>query len=434
MAKAKKIECRTFKTLTHHTWPAEDFKKWKGSHRTFEPVIQRFISLNKDYFDFLGITSHLSGDLGNLHLLLSTSNYIGAVPILDPHFGLESGVVAVEGRYGENPAEVLSLIEHNLRPEYNYSWSIPFSPLISPPVFMECCAFIDLFMQLSKKPWNKFTNQYKISKTPSGSTQWGEYAVRSAVNPLQSDTFINKQNLLTAEHKERFQLNYVCQVAVDRLSRPDVPYSIISRYSRTIKYLQNQLRSSRKLAVNNIATHGSDPVVVKELKRLANIILSDSSGVHYAWRLDYADFFEKFVQYIFGEVARNRILEIRTNHHLNIQGARPAWGLRYLEPDIILSTRENDIIVDAKYKSHIYNWNDISDELHDTFRHDLHQVLAYSALGNNVKTAILAYPYSKFKSQTIRVEAHRPVTVHLMGIPISSNNLSEVISSISAII
>jgi 5-methylcytosine-specific restriction endonuclease McrBC regulatory subunit McrC len=46
------------------------------------------------------------------------------------------------------------------------------------------------------------------------------------------------------------------------------------------------------------------------------------------------------------------------------------WSLSYLEPDIVIMKNELEIIVDAKYKSHLFNLKGATEELKEEHRKD----------------------------------------------------------------
>ena len=70
----------------------------------------------------------------------------------------------------------------------------------------------------------------------------------------------------------------------------------------------------------------------------------------------------------------------------------------------------------------MFNQERITEDLKETFRHDLHQILAYSSFGTALnKRAILVYPASHFISKGLHIS--NPLTkaiadVHLVGIPL----------------
>ena len=117
---------------------------------------------------------------------------------------------------------------------------------------------------------------------------------------------------------------------------------------------------------------------------------------------------------------------------------KPSWALSYLEPDLILQKGDEQYVIDAKYKSHLFNWNNIDSELKETFRHDFHQVLAYSSFNNSIsKQAMLIYPFSDFKAKKMTVISpitRCEVTVQAVGIPLDRNKIDNTINEISKLI
>ena len=183
----------------------------------------------------------------------------------------------------------------------------------------------------------------------------------------------------------------------------------------------------------------SDPYIIKQLKDLANIILSNKTNEKLAWRMDYAEFFERYVQYLLGGVARKKGAREIDNPHYGISStSRPAWGLSYLEPDLILQKEDDQYVIDAKYKSHIFNWDDETEDLKDTFRHDFHQILAYCSFNNmRTKKAMLVYPFSEFVSRRLRINSsltHSDAYVYLVGIPLEKAKIRETQEKLSELI
>lgn len=77
---------------------------------------------------------------------------------------------------------------------------------------------------------------------------------------------------------------------------------------------------------------------------------------------------------------------------------RYSWELKYLEPDAIYQKKDLLVVIDAKYKSNLYNKNSLSDKLKEDHRSDLHQILAYSAFSKtNNKFGVLCYPSDKLE-------------------------------------
>lgn len=426
-------------TLSTCSWTVERLKSWKWSDRHMEPVMQRFIDLNRRNLDFMGISVSIETIDGKPTLQLTTSKFIGAIPLLSPMNGKVAGDLIVAGRFGENAGEIISLLDNSIRPEYSSEFRLALDSQMTPPIFIECCKYIDKYLEADKYKWRKFTNVIKRQHQPSSSTLWEEYALRTAKNPLDFNTFKNKCNTLTCDHEEWRLLNYVLTLAIEELSSHNVPIKVRAAFSVKINSLQQKLRDRSISQTDNIKERMSDPLVIKQLKSLANKILKNKSGENLAWRMDYAEFFERYVQYLFAEVARKKGANTINNPHYGIRIAnRPSWALNYLEPDLIVSKASEQFIVDAKYKSHIFNWNDSSDELKDTFRHDLHQILAYCSFNKMInKRAILVYPFSDFvlhKMKAVSSITNSENTIQLIGIPIDKSRIEDVKDKLSEII
>ena len=220
---------------------------------------------------------------------------------------------------------------------------------------------------------------------------------------------------------------------------PRVPIRTRATYSSRIAQLKMKLRDRTVLATPVVKIRMSDPLIIKRLKGLANIILNNKTNEKLAWRLDYAEFFERYVQYLMAEVAKKKGAREIDNPHYGVSvKSRPQWLLHYLEPDMVLQKHDEQVVVDSKYKSHMFNWNDESDDLKDTFRHDFHQILAYCSLNSMpVKHGMLVYPFSDFiyhKTKVYSPITHTEATVYLVGIPIEKKRIREVEEGFCSII
>ncbi len=430
-----KKQCFSFgklPTLSSVFWSSDKLKQsWKWSDRSMESIMQRFIVHNCKNLSYLGITASIETIDGKPSLKLTTSNYVGAIPIISPMNGKAVGDLIVTGRFGENAEELISLLDSDIKPEYSNEFHLVQDSQMTPPIFIECCKFIDTYFIAEKLKWKRFMNVVKKQHKPTGSTLWSEYAQRTATNPLDFDIFKNKCNILTTDHSEWAQLNYVLKIAISELESKRAPIRTRLIYNNRITQLKIRLRNKSIQPVNDIKVSMSDPIIIKQLKELANIILNNKSNEKLAWRLDFAEFFERYVQYLFKDVAIQKGAHAINNPHYNISTANnPSWGLKYLEPDLILQNAKEQIVIDAKYKSNIFNWNDDSELLKDTFRHDFHQILAYCSLNFvSKKQAILVYPFSDFTYQKMTVNSpytHSEADVYLIGIPLEKGKMKDI--------
>ena len=257
---------------------------------------------------------------------------------------------------------------------------------------------------------------------PTSGTRWDVYVQRCFV-PEMSLKFPTRESRLSKNHLEFRQLVAVLLLAISEVQKMQTPIAVRSRYlSKTTRLSSLYGNMPKPRMCDRFVEHTSDPLTIREAKRLANVILQHQSTRRRPWRVDYAILFEHYVQHLFREVAQKRSCSLVCNPRYLISGRAPAWSLRYLEPDIVLQREDNQLIIDAKYKSHMLNRGTISDGLKDSFRHDLHQVLAYSSFGTaEDKQVALVYPAEVFicQQQQISNPLTRATTnVHLVGIPL----------------
>ena len=291
---------------------------------------------------------------------------------------------------------------------------------------------------MERARWHKFDINDQIQAIPTSGTRWDKYALNN-YDSNSSFRYHNRNSVLKPFHKEFCQLLSVLYTCFNELKKPQVP--LRSRYAYSGKISRLQSKYNKTLAIetqSGFIIHASDPIAVKEAKRIANNILQNKRTNKRAWRINYSEFFEKYVQYLFGGVAQKVNAKAINNPHFSVIGHRPAWALSYLEPDLVLQKGNEQYIIDAKYKSHIFNWNDYSDELKDTFRHDFHQILAYCSFNNmQAKNAKLVYPFNDIVFHEIKVNSPLTLTnshVYFVGIPLERKRIEDVKESLNQII
>ena len=153
--------------------------------------------------------------------------------------------------------------------------------------------------------------------------------------------------------------------------------------------------------------------------------------------------FEKFVQYIFKEVAKEIGGKLLSNYKFHSTTSKNHnWELKHVEPDAIYQKEDVLVFIDAKYKSNLYNRYSNSETLKDDHRHDLHQIMAYSSFSKtNLKYSFLCYPSEQLipPQKIIYRNGINDITntILIMGIPMKKDQISEtksvLISSINEI-
>lgn len=406
--------------------------------RNFERDIQRLIILNKRAFEYLGVeASGKYNDSFEYSLWLHASEYSGVVPLRSARTGVTSGYLKIEGRYGEQIDEILPILEdEDLTPEFDNRMVIDSDMAAAPPKYIECVKYLDTYVQAERYHWQKFSNRTIIQARPRN-TDWVSYSLKS-FNPSDVFNYPNRINELTTEHPEWAALKYVLSLAISELESIKTPASIKSHFASTINRLERTYDLDDLHAIDYIAVHASDPTIIKSLKTLANLILSETSSTHCAWRIDYSRFFERYVQHVFAQLARKRGARVVNNPHFYVTGQKPAWVLKYLEPDLVMTKDGDQLVVDAKYKSHMYNRRSNSTELRDVFRSDFHQVLAYSSFSlAQPKKAVIVYPAKNFKYYSITIHSSvngQANKVFIVGIPISKVSIDNTVESLNKII
>lgn len=432
---------RHINVLSDKTISYNDLKKdWKGIDTRKDPErhIIEFININADAFEFLGITAQLSRDInGASAVLFKTTKYAGCIPLSSPGTGMPYGELIVEGLYGENLSELISVIKEDLKIEYDERFQINTVNTVKPPLYLECQKFVDKYIEAKRYRWRKFKNVEQTQLFPNASTRWDKYAVRD-IDPWSALKYPNKNNILTCDHEEWRALTYILHLSIIEIMKPSTPLRSKAPYLTKISLLSKQYDVNRLKPVTTIPLRTSDPAIIKEAKEIGMRILQNNVSSRRAWRIDYSEFFERYVQYVLKLVAGLKGASVESNKRYRISGEKTAWTLSHLEPDAVMYKDDVQYIIDAKYKSHMYNVNRMGEDLKETFRKDFHQVLAYSSFGGNKqKHVMLIYPSGSFISRELNVYSGingYSAKAYLVGIPLELSELEATKQNLSALI
>lgn len=446
--------------LQSQRFTTEDFLKnflpsAKNRPRDFNEYakyLKRFRHLNQKALSFLDITctdQDQDARPGYEYrkaegIILRAGKYAGMIPIRSPYTGLYSGYIQVKAPYEANTLSVLPLLGDARPTQWEPSLPIELDVPGNAPILMECVNYLKAFDQAIKTPWQKFHVANVTQRLPHGDTDWSSYA-RQSFEPALQLQFNNRLNLLTTDHPQWRQLTHVLQLVLNELAQ----YALQHDTGRILNldmrnHLARYAAQHPQMHVDKFHILNADPRHITALKTVANRILQRHTNQRCAWRIDHAQFFERYCQYICRCVANKVGAQVSTNLHLEIHSIRPrpAWMLKYLEPDILLRKSRRTVVLDAKYKSHMLNTDAAS--LKETFAPDLHQVLGYAHICSNDDnpTIILLYPWvnrpkenetSEQKAQrliyrpqssvTIPAFGGRPTALHCLGIPIDKDSI-----------
>ncbi|GFZ27392.1 5-methylcytosine restriction system specificity protein McrC [Lactobacillus corticis] len=391
----------------------QDFFDKKVDKRYLEVAVRRFIELNQTMLDFLGIKVVTQGAGEGLTIAFQTSNYIGAIPLKMPYDGIARKDFQVLPRFdlGKNVfadlTQILAKLEFSISPEFADQPLC--SPMqLKPPVYTEAVKYLDLFEAAYRYTWRKFDTRRHDYAYPKASTDWQKYSLTSS-DPRKALVFPARDSFLTTDHLEWRKLRYVFDLAREILLSADTPAEIRYRYLTKINNLTRQVANIQPQFTKEVQLRAHDPKCITEAKQQANVVLKNGSTQSNAWRMDMAELFERYVQTIAAQAARELSGKVFANGKIHGSGHIPSWGLKYLEPDITIRIGERLYMADAKYKANYYARLNESEILKETHRADLHQILAYCSFEpqNTDKTGILFYPANETSYRVIDYSADR---------------------------
>ena len=401
--------------------------------------IERFLQINAPALKFLGVTGRYNGDRVHSPLEFETTNYVGNVNLLNA-LGTPLGDLLVSPNYMGSDSSVQELIDLSLHCGIDklveFDQSLPLIQSKSPyesPLYKENVEFIEAFGDLMRASWCKFSYMKFESTTVVGDVDWNLYAC-SSHDPHRRLIFPTSSSLSTHHHKEFKQLCSLFDQAKSCLEAPATPHNYRNRVAELLRRLSLQLRGVSREKPDLFHSGATDLPIVKRIKEIANRIILQKHSQSYAWRIDVALFFERYVQWIFEQTAKRIGGEMFCNPKYAGHGANFDWLLHYLEPDIVLKFAETQIIVDAKYKSYLYHKYSKSDTLRESFRNDLHKLLAYTAFSTEKKKhCVLVAPFSSFEVSNIQYRSpfsDATIEIYCLGIPFSASSLSETIDQL----
>lgn len=412
-------------------------KKWfkNADRRYLAESLQKFVDYNKDLFDFLGVVPHIEGSGKNVSLNFRSDRFIGVIPLRSPDNGKQIGDFIVIPRYTtatdqfSEYVEIVNLLESEISPEFKHSIPLLSHNYLKPPVYLEAMKFVKLLEKAIKTNWRKFQITTKVYNYPKSQVNWKKY-IEKEFDPTKRLLFPCHDNILSKLHSEFFELKYVYSIAKSEINSVRTPQNIKYQFQDVFVHLDDFLYEFSVKPTNELHLHYSDPAVIKELKKQGNKILSGGLEEITAWRIDFSLLFERYVQYLFGQISLEIGATQLNNYKIRQYSCvKPPWSLSYLEPDIVLMKNDLEIIVDAKYKSHLFNLRGTTEELKEEHRKDLHQLLAYTTFTRSEnKIGILCYPYSQqHLSELNYFSPFSQVggTILLVGVPMHKSKIND---------
>ena len=411
-------------------------KKWfkSADKRIIGQYLQKFIDYNSSQFKFIGVQPFIIGSDQNTSLTFRSSSFIGTIPLRASDTGKQIGDFVVMPRFTgrdrfEDYIEILNLLGTEISPEVIDSLPLASGKNFRPPLFLEAVKFINSLEALLSRPWRKFDNVEKISSQPSGQINWNKY-INNEYKIENRLKFPTRKNILSEFHGEYAEIRYVFDICKNELLSSNTPQRIKNTIRVKLNFIEEKLYYHKPKETNNIVVKSSDSPTVKTCKEQANKILNFNLVDSTAWRVDFSDVFEKFVQYIFKAVAKETGGKLFANFKFHSKTSKHySWELKHIEPDAIYQKENLLVFIDAKYKSNLYNKFDNSETLKDDHRNDLHQIMAYSSFSKtDLKYNFLCYPSEKVEIKTIEYKNGINEVINkisILGIPLKVSMVKE---------
>lgn len=412
-------------------------KKWfkAADKRAIGQVLQKFIHYNAANFEFLGVEPLISGADVNISLSFRTSGFVGCVPLRAPDTGKQIGDFVVSPRFiGKDRFEdyigILNLLDEDISPEISPTLPLASGRNYRPPFYLEAVKFIKLLEELVAKHWKKFDCIELDSPKPSGQVNWAKY-IRNEHRVERRLIFPVRRNVLSEFHSEYSQICYVFELCKAELLSANTPVKIKNSIRSRVQFIEEKMRLHKPIKVDSIGIRSADAPIVRLCKDQANKLLKRNFSESTAWRVDYTDVFEKFVQHIFKEISKETGARLFTNAKFRLKATYPfSWMLKYVEPDVVYQKENLIVFIDAKYKSILFHKHDLSRKLDEDHRQDLHQILAYMSFCDlREKHGILCYPALKFEAKSIVYENNinnNKNIISIIGIPLNIDFLHDV--------
>lgn len=376
-------------------------------------LAEQFITQNRSLFNRMGVfaTSEFNGQ--DVRLRLQSNSVVGAVPLLSPTSAVPDYGLVIHPRFSWTGIGTMLA---------DMGWRVVPTMLKLPllrrserriPPWVISSMILARLDALLKTLDRRFEIIAEDQLAPKGTVDWGAYASKRIASgkftsipcsfpDLRDDSMLkgairfalekHLQSLQTQREHGSFvhRLIEYCLQLIQRVI--NTPARLPSRLIFDI-WLQRPMRYSAFL-------EGVQAIEwTAEERGLAG--LSDLEGI--PWMMSMDTFFEAWLETVFQIVARQTgatqsVGRLRQTVH-PIAWERPHLGSqKSLIPDLWLEWTDTTMIVDAKYKRHFQelqqlHWNDIEGQIREAHRSDLFQVLAYASLSTKPNIiACLAYP------------------------------------------
>jgi hypothetical protein len=409
--------------------------KTRNPESQIAKLSNQFIRDNRGLLKDYGVCVESKFDGQAVSLLFTSSNFIGALPLLSPTSGKPDYGLIIKPRFewaGLGP--MLSIMGWKIVPTPLRLPLIPGTERKVPPWVLSSITLhrIQLMLDQINRTFS-FTEADLVA--PKGTVNWNIYANRRipAVkfldipckypdlkdnDELKSGIHFTLKVILASLQSQRtagifvLQLIELCHSLLAKVNRiaPRQPSGLTLQHWNNLPIRTEAFREGLQAIEWTIEDRG--------LAGMANL-----QGL--PWIMPMEIFFEAWVETFAQKIIRHIGGQIKTGRKREtitpISWDPPYLGSqKFLLPDVVIE-RENDIIIlDAKYKRHweelsFSNWSNIENEIKEKHREDLLQILAYSTVTDKKSiTSCLIYPCkeSTWESMIARDRIYHKASVY----------------------
>lgn len=386
---------------------------------------ESFISLNRPALEALDLRVELGSTIKGVTVGLLPGGRTGAVPLRSPQTGKVVGGVVVHPRFGwPGMGRVLQETGWAAMPEFLKFPLVPGSGRDVPPWVLAIPVLARVEALLKALPRGYQEVEAYLQK-PRGRMLWTEYVHHSLArgrwdqlpcrySDLTTDPVL-RQNIRWV--LERLHEELVVQGPTDPLAYKlgayarDLVRSVSDVQARQPRSDQFRSRLERRLGSEALLAGLEAMSWVVEERGLGGG--QERSGL--AWTIALDRLWEAYVE---ADVRREAALfggEVRVGRLgetvVPIRWTDPLHrSLGHLVPDIVVRHGRQVHVVDAKYKAHLaeldeVGWRQFTEEAREAHRADIHQVLAYAGLFDaDHVTTTLVYPMRLETWESLRAQ------------------------------
>ena len=365
-------------------------------------ALDRFIRKNKDVLSFLDI------EIDGTKLI--SKGKAGVVPIYPTISEDTIGTLMVQSMI---PWYILSEFVGKAREsewlEVRQEWEVD-RYYLDLELWYFAGPFVTETKLVLEKPGRDFQTNIQINQYPQGLTDWHEYSVsRYPFKDLHFKNKTRKPSISTTSHSV---IKWFVEEIINSISKKEL---IPEDFLKDLNWIKNFLEDIKPIRPNKeilkvlprTGAWTGYKKVYDELERLAAIsgILDNNLKKGCAFSIKAESLFELMIVSFCKEWAYFNGFNITNDKDDSARIGISSYYdsnaniLRSLRPDIVLTSDNIVIIIDAKYKRHydLLNRKKVDKSLlwYEEFRHDLHQVLSYGISNNQeIKVFLLSHPTS----------------------------------------